>query len=57
MSASGRKRPLISVVFAVLERPLSGKGDIQNDATETPLANDRFTVGSGHSANIALKVR
>ncbi len=29
MTASGRKRPFISLVFAVLERPLSGKADIQ----------------------------
>jgi hypothetical protein len=29
MSALGRKRPFISLVFAVLERPLSGKADIE----------------------------
>ncbi len=47
-SASGRKRSLKTAIFQALERPLSGKGDIQNDATETPLANDRFTLQSGH---------
>jgi len=28
MTASGRKRPLVSVVFGKPERPLSGKADI-----------------------------
>ncbi len=47
-SAIGRKRTLKTAIFQALERPLSGKGDIQNDANETPLANDRFTLQSGH---------
>ncbi len=57
MTAIGRKRPFISAVFEQIQRPLSGKADIQNLAVEICVLRDRFTLGSGHSANIAEKVR
>jgi len=34
MSASGRKQTVISLTFAVSERPLLGKADIQLEASE-----------------------
>ncbi len=55
-SASGRKRTLISVDFAIPERPLSGKADIKSGTPEIESENVRFTLGSGHSANIGGKV-
>ncbi len=57
MSACGRKRTLISEVFGVPERPLSGKADIKPETPEIESENVRFTPGSGHSANIGKKVR
>jgi hypothetical protein len=47
MTAIGRKRPFISLVFAVLERPLSGKADIQPETSEIGFPNDRYTLQSG----------
>ena len=47
-SPSGRKRPFISAVFGQLERPLSGKADIQPGARENRFPNDRFPPETGH---------
>jgi len=57
MTASGRKRTLISAVFVVPERPLSGKADIKPETPEIESENVRFTPGSGHWANIDQKGR
>ncbi len=57
MSAYGRKRPFISLVFAVPERPLWRKEDISGWVSEIGLANDRFTPGSGRWAIIELTGR
>ena len=53
----GRKRTLDFVDFGASERPLSGKADIQELATQKSMWNGRFTLGSGHSANIGQRVR
>ena len=47
MSALGRQRPFISMVFAVTERPLPVKADVQILLFEKLLGNDRFTLHSG----------
>jgi len=57
MSASGRKRTLILVVLAVSERPLWRKADIKPETPEIESENVRFTLGSGHSANIDQRGR
>jgi hypothetical protein len=57
LSASGRKRALISPCFCRSEWPLSGKADIKPETPEIESENVRFTLGSGHSANIDQRVR
>ena len=42
MAASGRKQTLVFVDLALSERPLSGKGDIQDVAASESLRKDRF---------------
>jgi len=56
-SAIGRKLPLISVVFSVPERSLSGKADVQILPLEISLPNDRYTPVSGHQADTMSKGR
>ncbi len=56
-AAFGRKRTLISAVFGVPECPLWRKADIKPETPEIELENVRFTLGSGHSANIGQRVR
>ncbi len=52
MTAIGRKRTLELVDFGAFERPLWRKADISGWVSEIGLTNDRFTLGSGHSARI-----
>ncbi len=48
MSAVGRKLPLITSIFKQIERPLSGKADIQILVSEKSLRNDRYAPESRH---------
>ncbi len=48
LSALGRKLPVRLTNNPILERPLSGKADIQNLAVEICALRDRFTPGSRH---------
>jgi len=57
MSASGRKRPLKIGVSPGQKRSLWRKADIKPETPEIESENVRFTLGSGHSANIGQKVR
>ena len=57
MSAYGRKRTVILLIFGRSERPLLGKADIQPEAREIGSTNDRFTPASGHCGNIAVNDR
>ncbi len=52
MAASGRKRTFDFMDFGASERPLWRKADIKTETPEIELENVRFTLGSGHSANI-----
>ena len=56
MTACGRKRPVISLIFEPTERPLSGKADIQILVVEKLLWNDRLRSppDSGHSDDIVM---
>ncbi len=49
--ASGRKRPLIFVIFQGSERLLSAKADVQILVFEKSLRNDRYTLNSGRWAD------
>jgi len=57
MTGCGRKLPLKSSILLEIERPLWGKADILPTIPKFPLPNGRYTLGSGHSANIGPKVR
>ncbi len=50
-SASGRKLPLISVLFSVPERPHPVKADVQILTLEISLPSDRYTLVSGNQAD------
>ena len=56
-TAPGRLRAFISVIFAVPERPLSGKADVQILDFEKSLRNDRYAHGSGHWDDRVLNYR
>jgi hypothetical protein len=57
MSALGRKRTLNLAILAWQKRPLWRKADIKSETLEIRTRNVRFTLGSGHSANIGQRVR
>ncbi len=57
MFALGRKRTLISVFFAVSERPLWRKADIKPETPEIESENVRFTPESCRSSIIDLSGR
>ena len=48
MSALGRLRLLKAAGLMRIERPLSGKADVQDIVFEKSLGNDRYTLVSGH---------
>ena len=48
MTASGRKRTVVSIVLAVSERPLWRKADITPDTPKIGSDDVRITPGSGH---------
>ena len=52
LAACGRKRTLISPNFYRSERPLSRKAVIRESTRKICNLNVRFTLRSGHSANI-----
>ncbi len=56
-SPIGRKRTFDFVDFGVPEGPVSGKADIQELAAPETVWNGRFTLGSGHWANIGQRGR
>jgi len=56
-TAIGRKQPFKTVVFSLIECPVSVKADIQKLASELSTRNDRFTPGSSRSAIMAVKGR
>ncbi len=56
-SAFGRKRTLKIGVSPWQKRPLWRKADIKPETPEIESENVRFTLGSGHSANISQRVR
>jgi len=57
MSASGRKRTLISLEYWSYERPLWRKADISGWVSEIGLTNDRITPDTGHQVSIGSNVR
>ncbi len=57
MSAPGRKRTMKIGVSLGQKRPLWRKADIKPEAPEIESDNVRFTLGSGHSANIGQRDR
>jgi hypothetical protein len=46
MTATGRKRTVISLTFAAPERPLLRKADISDWVSEIGLTNGRFALKS-----------
>jgi len=56
MTAYGRKRTFIFVIFFCSERPLLSKAVIQIRVLKIGLANGWFTLGSGRWGNIGQKV-
>ncbi len=57
MTAIGRKLPLTTSIFKQIERPLSGKADVQILDFEKSLRNDRYAHGSGHWDDRVLNYR
>ena len=57
MTGSGRKRTLVSAVFRVSKRPLSGKADIQPETLKFRVSSGRYTPESGHSVDMMSKGR
>ena len=51
MSAPGRKRPFISLVFAAPERPLLSKAVVQSGLLKITLPSVCFTPGSSRSSD------
>ncbi len=57
LALPGRLLPVILLISAMFERPLSGKAAGQIWAVTKFLSSDGYTLNSGHSADMMLRGR